>query len=56
MMRVRQKAEDGSDFDLKDHFGKFTMDTIASCAFGVDAGAFRDEGSEFVKYARMIFR
>ena len=26
--------------DLKDLFGRFTMDTIASCAFGVDTDSF----------------
>jgi hypothetical protein len=37
-------------------FGKFSMDTIASAAFGVDSGSFTDPNSQFVKYARTIFR
>ena len=32
------------------------MDTIASCAFGVDAQSFSNDDSMFVKYALNIFR
>ena len=31
------------------------MDTIASCAFGVDAQAFTNKESKFVEYAKEIF-
>ena len=30
-------AKSGSEFDTRVKFGKFSMDSIASCAFGVDA-------------------
>lgn len=45
-----------SEFELKDKFGRFSMDTIASCAFGVDAGSFTDPNSNFVQNARNVFR
>ena len=32
------------------------MDTIAAAAFGVDAQSFTNPKSEFVKYARTVFR
>ena len=32
------------------------MDTIASCAFGVDAQAFTNKDSKFVQYADRIFK
>ena len=47
---------DGSDVELKEVFGKYSMDTIASCAFGVDAGSFDDENSPFVGNAARFFR
>ena len=37
-------AEADLEFELKDVFGKFSMDTIASCAFGVDAQSFSSTG------------
>ena len=46
-----KKASSKIEFDLKDVFGKFSMDTIASCAFGVDAQSFSSTESEFVKNA-----
>ncbi len=56
--RVDKAAKDNEDLELKKLFGALSMDTMASCAFGIEAGAFNaEEGteSEFVKAARNIF-
>ena len=46
-----------AELELKDKFGRFSMDTIASCAFGIDAKSFSKTGeSDFVINARNIFR
>ena len=42
-------------FELKDTMGKFSLDTLASCAFGVDGQSFEDKQSIFVKNAARIF-
>lgn len=47
---------DKADIELKTVFGKFSMDTLASCAFGVDAECFDGQGSPFVKNAEELFR
>ena len=41
---IKQHATSENEFELKDVFGKFSMDTIASCAFGVDAQSFASGG------------
>ncbi|XP_069946201.1 cytochrome P450 9e2-like isoform X2 [Cherax quadricarinatus] len=41
--------------DMKVNFGRFTMDTIASCAFGIECNSFKSEVPEFSKYAEMFF-
>lgn len=49
----------GAETDLRGRFNKFSMDTIASCAFGIDAQSFATDGggdSQFVNHAREIFR
>ena len=43
------------DFEAKECLGKYSMDTIASCAFGVDAQSFTNDKSLFVQYAKNIF-
>ena len=40
----------------KDLLGKYSMDTIASCAFGVDSQAFTNKDSKFVEFASNIFK
>lgn len=46
------KEKQNEDFEVKELMGKFTMDTIASCAFGVDAQSFNSAKiSPFVQNA-----
>ncbi|TRY80497.1 hypothetical protein TCAL_13167 [Tigriopus californicus] len=53
---MRQCAEHFNPIDLKGVFGKYSMDTIATCGFGVDAGSFgSNKETIFVKHARTIF-
>ena len=50
-------ASNGDMFELKHELGKYSMDAIASSAFGVDALSLSSgqNESEFVKYAKAIF-
>jgi cytochrome P450 len=50
---VGRHAESDSEFELKDVFGKFSMDTIASCAFGVDAQSFSSSGLISLKCSKL---
>lgn len=55
---LAEKIDQDGMVELKDVFGKFSMDTMASCAFGIEAGSFNvgsGDESEFVKYAKTIF-
>ncbi|KAF0294711.1 putative cytochrome P450 6a13 [Amphibalanus amphitrite] len=45
----------GGEIDIKDCFGRFTMDNIASCAFGVNCNSFKDPNTEFAKNAAVLF-
>ena len=49
-------AGKNEEFELKKLLGKYSMDTIASCAFGVDSQAFKNKDSKFVDYASRIFQ
>ena len=53
---LAKKAKLGEEIDLKDSFGKFSLDGLATCAFGVDAESFTNEKSVFVKYAADLFK
>ena len=50
------KAKKDEEFELKDVFGKFSLDALASSAFGVNAESFTNENSKFVKYAAATFK
>jgi len=52
---LAEKAKAGEEFELKDTFGKFSLDTLASCAFGVDCKSFTNSKSVFVTHAKDIF-
>ena len=50
------KTKEGEEFELKDVFGKFSLDALASSAFGVDGQSFKNKDSVFVKNAASIFK
>merc|ERR1712013_520312 len=47
---LAQKAKVGEEFELK-----YSLDALASCAFGVDGQSFTNEKSVFVKQAAEVF-
>eukprot|EP00091_Calanus_sinicus_P019162 TRINITY_DN4688_c0_g1_i1.p1 TRINITY_DN4688_c0_g1~~TRINITY_DN4688_c0_g1_i1.p1 ORF type:complete len:276 (-),score=79.30 TRINITY_DN4688_c0_g1_i1:677-1504(-) len=53
---IDSKAKKGEEFELKEVFGKFSMDGISSTAFGVNSESFTNENSKFVKNAAAMFR
>ena len=54
---LEEDVRDGGEIDVRVKFGKFALDSMASCAFGVDARSFAKSGkSEFVQNASNIFR
>ena len=52
---VKSEMKRADEIELKDSFGRFTMDNIASCAFGVNCNSFNDPNSEFAKNASVLF-
>ena len=49
-------ADKDESFEVKEILGKYSMDTIASCVFGVDGQIYTNEKSEFVKNASHMFK
>jgi len=52
---LSERAKVGEEFELKDTFGKFSIDALASCAFAVNAQSFTNPKSVFVKHAADVF-
>ena len=51
-----EAAVSGEEIELRSTFGMFTMDSIASCAFGIDAKCFASNGqSPFMQYGKGLF-
>ena len=50
-----QCADEKEDFELKEVLGKYSIETLASCAFGVDAQSFSNDNSQFVANAKSMF-
>ncbi|KAG7176759.1 Cytochrome P450 6k1-like 1, partial [Homarus americanus] len=42
--------------DMKYNFGRYTMDTIGSCAFGIECNSLENENSEFTLQADSFFK
>lgn len=45
---MRQAAQN-QQVEMKKTFGKYTLDTIASCAFGIECNSLVDENAEFIR-------
>ena len=53
---IAESATRGDHVDLKKTMSNFSMDALASCAFGVDGGSFdKTKESVFVKHASKVF-
>jgi len=53
---LREEMAKKGEIELKDSFGRFTMDNIASCAFGVNCNSFQDANTEFATQASDLFK
>ena len=53
---MAKAADSETELDMKELCGKFSMETIATCAFGVNAETFTSDDSQFVQNAKAIFR
>ncbi len=52
-----EAAVSGEEIDLKEVFGKYSMDSIASCAFGIDARSLTSSAeSQFVRHGKRVFQ
>ncbi|CAG0899602.1 unnamed protein product, partial [Darwinula stevensoni] len=49
------KSSSPGVLDLKAHFGAFTLDVIATCAFGTRLNSLGSPDDPFIKYARKFF-
>ena len=48
-------ASEGKDLDVKLAYGNYTMDVIATCAFGTKTNAYKDPNNQFMKNAIAVF-
>ncbi|XP_037093575.1 cytochrome P450 3A31-like [Pollicipes pollicipes] len=53
---LREEMAANGEVQLKDAFGRFTMDNIASCGFGVNCNSFKDPNTEFAAHAGQFFK
>ena len=48
-------ARDGKDVNVKDAYGNYTMDVIATCAFATKTNSHKDPNNQFIKSAMEVF-
>jgi len=52
---LRTSADSGESFDIKDVSARYTINMIATCAFGIDANALENPDCEFRIQGKKIF-
>ncbi len=52
---LQQEANKGESFEVKDYAGSYTMDVIASTAFGLQIDSQKDKDNTFVQMAKKTF-
>ena len=55
VQNLEKSVKEGKSVEMKETAGFYTMDTIATTAFGIDLDSKQDENNDFVKYAKMAF-
>lgn len=53
--KMDQEISTKESLDIKDIFGRFTTDVIASCAFGIESNSLNDPNSEFFEMGQKAF-
>ncbi|XP_044047491.1 cytochrome P450 3A30-like [Siniperca chuatsi] len=53
---LQSKAHDGEVINIKDSFGPYSMDVMASCAFSVDMDSINNPSSPLITHASKLFR
>ena len=57
LLEEMEKKSEIGEFELKDVTGKFSLDALASCAFGIDFNSFGGaKSSAFVEHASQLFK
>ena len=57
LLKEMEKKSEIGEFELKDVTGKFSLDALASCAFGIDFNSFGGaKSSAFVEHASQLFK
>ena len=51
-----KQAAENPHVDMKRNFGRYTMDTIASCAFGIECNSLVDGNAEFTQKVEVFFK
>ncbi|CRL05076.1 CLUMA_CG018180, isoform A [Clunio marinus] len=49
--KSNMKEKENDDYEMKEFFSKFTVDIIASCAFGLEVDTFKNPENDFKKIA-----
>ncbi|KAK9501862.1 hypothetical protein O3M35_012512 [Rhynocoris fuscipes] len=56
LVSLLETNEDNTDVDIKEVLGRFSMDVIGSCAFGIDARNLEDGDNEFRRMGKKQFQ